>query len=39
MLMRMADDIRRERANQAARGDYVHAVPTPGKTKGYRPRR
>ena len=30
---------RRERANQAARGEYVHTVPTPGKPKGYRPRR
>ncbi len=30
---------RRERANQAARGEYVHTVPAPGKAKGYRPGR
>jgi hypothetical protein len=30
---------RRERANAAVRGDYVHAVPNAGKTKGYRPGR
>jgi len=33
---------RRRRANQAARGDYVHTVPNPmqsGRTRGYRPGR
>ena len=30
---------RRERANQAARGDYVHTIPNPAKAKGYRPGR
>jgi len=31
---------RREQANQAARGEYVHQIPNPqGSTKGYRPGR
>jgi len=30
---------RRERANQAVRGDYVHTIPKPGKKRGYRPGR
>jgi len=30
---------RRERANQGARGEFVHTIPKPGKTKGYRPGR
>jgi uncharacterized radical SAM protein YgiQ len=30
---------RRERANQTARGDYVHTPPKPERTKGYRPGR
>src|SRR5262249_9162346 len=30
---------RRERANQAVRGDYVHTIPKPGKKDGYRPGR
>lgn len=30
---------RRERANQGARGDYVHTIPKPGKANGYRPGR
>jgi hypothetical protein len=28
---------RRDRANQAVRGDYVHTIPAPGR--GYRPKR
>ena len=32
-------DARRERANGAARGEYVHTIPQPKKTKGYRPGR
>jgi uncharacterized radical SAM protein YgiQ len=30
---------RRERANQAFRGEYVHTVPNPAKGRGYRPGR
>jgi uncharacterized radical SAM protein YgiQ len=30
---------RRQRANQAARGDYVHTIPRPKKRNGYRPAR
>jgi len=30
---------RRERANQEARGEFVHTIPKPAKTKGYRPGR
>jgi Domain of unknown function (DUF3362) len=30
---------RRERANQAFRGEYVHTVPKPKRQKGYRPGR
>ena len=30
---------RRERANHEARGEYVHTIPQPKKTKGYRPER
>jgi len=30
---------RREKANQAARGDYVHTIPKPTRLKGYRPAR
>jgi hypothetical protein len=30
---------RRERADGAVRGDYVHTVPNPGKRKRYRPGR
>ncbi|HYT91925.1 MAG TPA: YgiQ family radical SAM protein [Gemmataceae bacterium] len=30
---------RREQANEAARGEYVHKIPTPRKAKGYRPGR
>ena len=30
---------RRERANRAFRGEYVHTIPKPGKTMGYRPGR
>jgi hypothetical protein len=30
---------RRERANEAARGEYVHTVPNPRKKHGYRPGR
>jgi radical SAM superfamily enzyme YgiQ (UPF0313 family) len=30
---------RREHANQAVRGDHVHTVPRPGRTRGYRPGR
>jgi uncharacterized radical SAM protein YgiQ len=30
---------RRERANLAVRGDYVHTVPNPARPKGYRPKR
>ncbi len=30
---------RRERANEAVRGDHVHTVPKAGKGKGYRPKR
>jgi uncharacterized radical SAM protein YgiQ len=28
-----------QRANAAARGEYVHTVPNPGKSRGYRPGR
>jgi uncharacterized radical SAM protein YgiQ len=30
---------RRDRANKAARGDYVHTIPIRGQTRGYRPGR
>src|SRR5436305_3399362 len=30
---------RRERANEAVRGEYVHTVPNPAKSRGYRPGR
>jgi uncharacterized radical SAM protein YgiQ len=30
---------RMERANEAVRGDHVHAIPQPGNKKGYRPGR
>jgi uncharacterized radical SAM protein YgiQ len=30
---------RREQAEQTFRGDYVHTMPGPGRTKGYRPGR
>ncbi len=30
---------RRERADEALRGDHVHTVPSPGKRRGYRPKR
>jgi uncharacterized radical SAM protein YgiQ len=30
---------RRQRANEAVRGDHVHAVPKAGKGRGYRPKR
>ena len=30
---------RRQRANDAVRGDYVHMIPKPGKKRGYRPGR
>ncbi len=30
---------RRRQANEAARGEYVHKVPTPKKGRGYRPGR
>jgi uncharacterized radical SAM protein YgiQ len=30
---------RRQKANQAARGDYVHTIPGPKKRNGYRPAR
>src|SRR5229473_1819518 len=33
---REALQARRERANQAVRGDYVHTIPKPGKKRGYR---
>jgi hypothetical protein len=29
----------RDKANQALRGDYVHAIPKPEPSKGYRPGR
>jgi hypothetical protein len=31
--------VRRERANQAMRGEYVHTVPNPGRSRGYQPGR
>jgi len=30
---------RRERADEAVRGDHVHTVPSPSKRRGYRPKR
>ena len=36
---REALEARRQQANQTARGEYVHTVPNPTKTKGYRPGR
>jgi uncharacterized radical SAM protein YgiQ len=30
---------RRQKANDAVRGDYVHTVPNPARTRGYRPGR
>jgi hypothetical protein len=30
---------RSQKANQAARGDYVHTIPKPARLKGYRPAR
>lgn len=34
-----AIEARRKRANQAARGEYVHKVPNPARKEGYRPHR
>jgi uncharacterized radical SAM protein YgiQ len=36
---REALQARRQRANAAVRGDYVHTVPNPARNKGYRPGR
>jgi hypothetical protein len=36
---REAIQARRERADSAVRGEYVHTVPNPARPKGYRPRR
>src|SRR5947208_6372056 len=36
---REALQARRERANQAVRGDHVHTIPKLGKKSGYRPGR
>jgi len=36
---REALEARRKHANQAARGDYVHEIPNPGRLVGYRPGR
>jgi hypothetical protein len=32
-------DARRQKANDAVRGDYVHTVPNPAGNRGYRPGR
>jgi hypothetical protein len=32
-------EARRKHANQAARGEYVHTIPNPGRSAGYRPGR
>jgi radical SAM superfamily enzyme YgiQ (UPF0313 family) len=37
--LKEAIEARRWRANEAARGEYVHKVPNPGAKKGYRPGR
>ena len=36
---REAIQARRQRADSAVRGEYVHTVPNPARPKGYRPRR
>jgi hypothetical protein len=36
---REALEARRKQANEAGRGDYVHAMPGKGKKRGYRPGR
>jgi uncharacterized radical SAM protein YgiQ len=37
--LREALKARREQANQALQGEFVHTIPKPGKTRGYRPGR